>query len=103
MAPACAESTFVAVAAPDEAAELVSSLLLPQPASTPQPASAASAAPSLSVGERIPLLPGLDAEVTRRIQDRDQPHDAAVALDPAPRKGGERHALARDRVDLAAD
>src|SRR5713101_3149666 len=46
---------------------------------------------------------GLNAESAGRIDDRDQAHDAAVALFPTPRECGERHPLARHLVDVAAD
>src|SRR4051812_3586450 len=53
----------------------------------------------------MPLLAvaRLDAVIARRVDDRDEADDAAVALDPAPRERGERDALAGDLVDVAAD
>src|SRR4051812_5908365 len=53
----------------------------------------------------MPLLAvaRLDAVIARRVDDRDEADDAAVALDPAPGEGGEGDALAGDLVDVAAD
>src|SRR5919112_592517 len=48
-------------------------------------------------------LAGLDAVLAARVHDRDEADDAAVALDPAPREGGEGDAFAGDLVDVAAD
>src|SRR6202030_4018294 len=46
---------------------------------------------------------GLDAVLAGGIEDRHQPHDAAVAFGPAPGKAREGDALARDGIDLATD
>src|SRR6267154_4991592 len=45
----------------------------------------------------------LDAVLAGRIEHRDQAHDAAIALGPAPREAGEGDALAGHLVDLPAD
>src|ERR671920_439679 len=52
---------------------------------------------------RSALAARLDPELAARVEHGHQADDAAVALDPAPREGGEGHALAGDEVDLAAD
>src|SRR5436190_24008259 len=48
-------------------------------------------------------LPFLDPVRTLRIDDRDEPDDAAIAAIPIPGEEGEGAAAAGDLVDIAAD
>src|SRR5262245_64789520 len=54
-------------------------------------------------GRSSELLPLVDPELLARVSDRDQPHDAAVAALPVPRKERKRAAPPGDLVDVAAD
>src|SRR5580658_2446349 len=46
---------------------------------------------------------GLDAVLARRIENRNQSHDAAIAAGPAPGETGKGYALAGDGIDLPAN
>src|ERR1700690_654371 len=57
----------------------------------------------MCIAPRLYVAPCFDAKRAARVNHCDKPHDAAVALLPTPREWGERHALARDFIDIAPD
>src|SRR4029079_14445476 len=59
--------------------------------------------PLRACGQSSEFPPALDTILAGRIDDRDQPYDAAVAAFPVPRKIGEGAAFSGDLVDIAAD